>query len=78
MDELHQTLVRCFQAVFPELEEAGIPAAHMESVPSWDSTASIVLLSVIGEESGIELDPAEAEKYTSFEQLLEAMRSHRR
>lgn len=63
-------LSACFATVFPELPESAIPTATTASVPRWDSLATVTLLSVIGEEFGIDVDFDRFEELTSFEGLL--------
>lgn len=63
-------LTKCFAAVFPNLNEESIQLASPTTVSSWDSLASITLISVIEEEFGIEIDPEDIEHLVSFEKVL--------
>jgi acyl carrier protein len=60
--------------VFPKLDPKAIPLAAAESVSEWDSVMQIRLLSVIGEEFGIDVDFEEFEGATSFEAILDRLR----
>jgi acyl carrier protein len=70
MDEIQKRLTTCFRLVFPDLPEAEIPSASQETIAAWDSIATITLVSVIGEEFGIEIDLAQIGDLTSFDKLL--------
>ncbi|CAN5283895.1 MAG: acyl carrier protein [Pyrinomonadaceae bacterium] len=70
-DDTRSRLIKCFAVVFPELSEEEIPRASATSVESWDSVASVTLMSVIDEEFGIELDADSLEHLVSFEQMLD-------
>ena len=73
-DSIREKLVRCFVLVFPKLSEQQIPTASAGQMADWDSLAQVNLLSVIGEEFGIEIDFEEFEGATSFEKLLDRLR----
>ena len=74
MDETKERLARCFRVVFPAL--TGPPeAATQETVPEWDSVASITLMNVIEEEFGIQMDFEAVADLTSFELLLEHLKT---
>jgi len=62
--------VNCFSAVFPDLTAEEIVVASPASVGSWDSVASITLMSVLEEEFGISIDPEDIEQLVSFELIL--------
>jgi acyl carrier protein len=68
-------LIRCFETVFPNVNPSDIPAATHESLAAWDSIAHVTLLSVIGEEFGIDLDFEEFEGATSFAAILNLVRA---
>jgi acyl carrier protein len=71
MNEVRDRLVKCFAAVFPELNEREIPLASTASVGAWDSLASITLLSVLEEEFQVQLDPEELEHLVSFDLIFD-------
>jgi acyl carrier protein len=70
MDDLRDRLVRCFQAVFPDLGAAEIQRASMSSVARWDSVATITLVGVLEEEFGTQVPPQDLEQLVSFERIL--------
>ena len=75
MDLIEERLVACFGVVFPGLGAAQVRSARADSVPTWDSIAHISLLTVIGEEFGIDVDFEQFEGATSFPTLLERLRA---
>lgn len=74
MDETKERLARCFRLVFPGLK---VPAesASQETVPEWDSVASITLMNVVEEEFGIQMDFEAVSDLTSFELLLDHLKT---
>ena len=75
MSDTRARLVKCFTAVFSELSEQEIPFASPATVGSWDSVASITLVSVIEEEFGTEIDPDDLEHLVSFELVLDYLQN---
>jgi acyl carrier protein len=71
MSELRRRLIECFSGVFPELTEEEVQVATPPALESWDSLASITLVSVIEEEFAIEIDPEDIEHFVSFEKMLD-------
>jgi len=71
--KLHQ----CFALVFPDLADAELESASMVSVGSWDSVASINLVTVIEEEFGIQLELDELEEMASFGTILDLLERRR-
>lgn len=69
MNDVTPRLVRCFQAVFPDLPEAELPQATQDSVRTWDSVAMITLVNVIDEEFNVQLDLEQLDQLNSFESL---------
>lgn len=78
MTDTRERLVRCFAAVFPELNVREIPLASPLSVGSWDSVAGITLISIIEEEFGIEVNPEDPEELASFELLRNYLENEKR
>jgi acyl carrier protein len=56
------------------MDAQAVPLATAENVGEWDSVMQIRLLSVVGEEFGIEIDFEEFEGATSFEAILDRLR----
>ncbi len=74
-DGHHERLVRCFEQVFPDLTQSAIPAATQDNVAAWDSIAQVTLISLIGEEFGIDIDFEEFEDAISFAAVLDVVRA---
>ena len=56
MDDISTRLQSCFATVFRQLIQNEITLASIKSVAKWDSLASITLISLVGEEFGVELN----------------------
>lgn len=56
MDELRNKLAKCFLLTFPSLSASDIRSATIDTVSAWDSARHVTLLSLIGEEFGIDID----------------------
>jgi acyl carrier protein len=65
-----ERLVKCFGAVFPDLNEQQILAATPKTVGAWDSVATVTLMTVIEEEFGIQVDADDIEQLLSFDSAL--------
>jgi len=74
MDETEKRLVACFSAVFPELTAEEIGQASATSVGSWDSVATVTLLSVVEEEFGFGIDVEDPGQFDSFQKFLNYLR----
>ena len=70
MLDTHQRLIRCFQAVFPELSDTQAARANSSSVAAWDSVATVTLAATVEEEFGIQFQPEDIEKMNSFDSYL--------
>jgi acyl carrier protein len=77
MNDARTRLIKCFVAVFSELSEQEIPLASPVTVGSWDSLASITLVSVIEEEFRTEIDPDDLEQLVSFELVLDYLQNEK-
>ena len=69
MDPIALRLTNCFKTVFPNLPVADIPAASQESIVEWDSVNAIVLVNVIEEEFGVEMDFDRLAELDSFRRI---------
>jgi len=74
MDNVKDKLTACFATVFPSLGPAAIPSTTAARIAEWDSVAQVNLLSVIGEEFGIDIDFEDFEGATSFQAILDRLR----
>jgi acyl carrier protein len=66
MPELDERLVRCFASVFPALSPDQIRTASVESVPDWDSLATVTLVAVLEQEFNVQIDLLSSPELTSF------------
>lgn len=69
MDKVRDKLTHCFSLAFPQLDPSDYATASAESTSGWDSVGQVTLLTLIGEEFGIEIDFEDFEDATSFESL---------
>lgn len=72
--DLETRLQAGFKAVFPELSHEEIDRASPSSVGSWDSLATINLLSVLEEEFGIEIPADAIEEMSSYPLILDFLK----
>ena len=75
MNDIESRLIKCFQAVFPDLAEADITAATQDSVAVWDSVATITLANVIEDEFHQPVDFDQLSELTSFKRFREYLTS---
>jgi acyl carrier protein len=73
-DDVETRLIRCFSAIFPDLDNKQILRATIASVAEWDSIATVTLVNIIEEEFKIQVDPEDVEPLMSFEQFLRYLR----
>jgi acyl carrier protein len=69
MDKIKEKLAHCFSLAFPKMDPSQYATATAENTSAWDSMAQVTLLTLIGEEFGIDIDFEEFEGATSFEAL---------
>ena len=74
MDDVSTRLVKCFCAIFPDLDPHDVARATPSTVNSWDSVASVTLFTLIEEEFATSLDPNALDDFTSFEGILAHVR----
>lgn len=75
MPNVNDRLVSCFSIVFPNLSREEIAQASNTSVATWDSLATVTLISVVEEEFGVTIMPEEYEHIVSFEFVRECVES---
>jgi acyl carrier protein len=78
MPELEDRLANCFSVVFPELNANEIKRASTASVATWDSLATVTLISVIEEEFEISLPPDDLEYLVSFDLTADCLKRRTR
>lgn len=71
MDIVKDKLAHCFSLAFPQMDPSQYATASAENTAAWDSVAHVMLLTLIGEEFGVEVDFEEFEGATSFEALAQ-------
>lgn len=76
MNALEENLTACFAAVFPDRSREEIASATRESIPEWDSLASITLLTLVQQEFHIDIDLFELDEIGSFPALSDYLRRH--
>jgi hypothetical protein len=69
MDDVREKLAHCFALAFPQMDPGRYFEARAENTKEWDSVAQVTLLTLIGEEFGIDVDFEEFEGATSFEAI---------
>lgn len=67
MPDLEERLASCFAVAFPDLDAAEIKRASNTSVATWDSLATVTLISLIEEEFKVSLPPEDFEYLVSFD-----------
>lgn len=67
--DLHERLVRVFEATFPDLPEAEIPTASIDTVRNWDSLQSLTLVALLEEEFGVSIAPFDLVDLVSFDAI---------
>lgn len=75
MSNEEERLTECFRSVFPDLSSDEIPRASSASVATWDSLATVTLVSLIEEEFGVTISPDEYEYLVSFDLARECLKS---
>ncbi len=75
MSNMEERLKECFMTVFPNLSADEIPHSSTASVATWDSLATVTLISLIEEEFGVTIAPEEYEYIVSFELVNQCLRS---
>jgi len=75
MDKVATGLTKCFAAVLPDLTSEEVLTATPGTVKSWDSVATLNLLTVIEEEFGIEIDFTKLLESLSYEQIADYIRT---
>jgi acyl carrier protein len=67
VSDIQSRLIGCFRTVFPDLPETRVTLATQQSVPNWDSIATVTLINVIDDEFQIEMDLEQLTELDSFE-----------
>jgi acyl carrier protein len=78
MGDVRSRLLNCFATVFPVLSEEEITAASIDTVGSWDSLTSAVLISTVEEEFGIQVALDDLMRFVSFELIFSYLQNTER
>jgi acyl carrier protein len=73
--EIENRLKNCFRIVFPDLPDEQIASASQDTVSTWDSLATVTLVSMIDEEFGIELNLDRLGDFDSFSHICSYVRN---
>ena len=73
MNDTEGRLLNCFALVFGDLTPDEIRLASVSTVGTWDSVASINLVTVIEEEFGLQVDLDELGEMASFATILDLL-----
>jgi acyl carrier protein len=69
VSESQDRLIRCFSSVFPTLSEAEIRASDVVPLLDLDSLAGVTLVTLIGQEFGVNVDLPDLLELGSFEAI---------
>jgi acyl carrier protein len=70
MPDTRDRLIDSFLTVFPDVTPEQVPSASPDTVDSWDSLGTVTLVAVLQEDFGVEFQPDEFMKFTSFAEIL--------
>lgn len=70
MNEMESRLATCFTSVLPTLSITEIEKANPDSVPGWDSVATVTLFAVVEEEFGVEIGLTDLKSGITFQNIL--------
>jgi acyl carrier protein len=74
MIEPSPRLIQCFAAVFPKLSREQILNSDIESIPEWDSLATVTLASILDQEFGTAIDVFDLPELRSFPAVQDYLR----
>ena len=77
MADTKDRLIRCFAAIFPDLEHSEITQATPDSTVGWDSLATVNLFALVHEEFGVNLDSLDDDESISFCSMLAKLEASR-
>jgi len=75
MSNVEERLQGCFSAVFTNLSSDEILQCSNASVATWDSLATVTLVSLIEEEFGVTIAPEEYEYMVSFDLVTQCLKN---
>jgi acyl carrier protein len=69
-------LIRCFASVFPSATSDEIETAKFDAIPGWDSLRGVMLLAVLDEEFGAQIDLSELLELGNFQAMKQYLLQH--
>ena len=75
MNSVQARVEQCFRTALPELPEEELPRATMCSLAQWDSLSTLVLVSLIEEEFGMQIPPDDLGDFVSFELIVDYLQA---
>lgn len=76
MSTLDSRVIDCFSALFPGYSREEMLSASRESIPEWDSLASVTLLVLLQEEFHLDIDLSEFEQFNSVKSVMDYVATH--
>lgn len=76
MTALKDRVADCFCALFPNHSREVLLVSSRESIPEWDSLASITLITLLEQELQINFDLSQIEHLNSVAAVLDYVNSH--
>lgn len=76
MNEIKHRLIRCFAAVFDDINEAEMPNLEVKNTKSWDSLAFVMLMNLVQQEFSVEIPVEQLDSLDSFEKFYGHILSH--
>jgi acyl carrier protein len=68
--DIRTRLARCFALTFPDLDQSEIERASTTTVATWNSLATITLVTLIEEAFDIRVRAAEIPRFNSYKAIL--------
>jgi acyl carrier protein len=69
-------VAECFCTLFPSYSRGDLLSASRESIPEWDSLASVTLLVLLQEEFHLDIDLSELEQFNSVQSVMKYVAAH--
>jgi acyl carrier protein len=66
VSEADDRLMRCFASVFPSAAGNDIQTSQFDAIPGWDSLRGVMLLAVLDEEFGLQMELPELLELGNF------------
>ena len=73
MSSVRARVEQCFRTAFPDLPKEELPRATMSSISQWDSLSTLVLVSLIEEEFGLQIPADDLGDFVSLELIVDSL-----